>query len=128
MTTHPYRRCLTTAAAIAAIVTVVALGADVSATGIHVYNAPLDDLGQATVYWTVGYAAQTVKFEAHFANAGPFDWLAVGFSDRGNHTGADFCLMWRDWKGVTSMLVSRNLVNDLKKKKTRRELRNCRLR
>lgn len=104
-TRQPYR-WVPTAAAV--IVTVAVLVADASAvTGLRVYTAPLDDAGLATVYWTVGYADRAVKFEAHFVDAGPFDWLAVGFSDRGNHTDADFCLTWRDWKGVTGMLVSR---------------------
>lgn len=71
------------------------------------YTAPLDDTGRTAVYWTVDYGSRSVKFEAHFAaGGGPFDWLAVGFSGRGNHSGADFCIMWVDWKGVTGMLVS----------------------
>lgn len=77
-----------------------------------VYTAPLDDTGRSAVYWTVDYASRSVKFEAHFAadgSGGPSDWLALGFSDRGNHTGgADFCVMWVDWKGVAGMLVIRN--------------------
>jgi len=73
----------------------------------RVYTAPLDDTGRTAVYWTIDYAARAVKFEAHFAaGGGPFDWFALGFSGRGNHTGADFCLVWVDWKGVTGMAVS----------------------
>lgn len=71
-----------------------------------VYTAPLDDTGRTAVYWTVDYADRSVKFEAHFHGGGPADWLALGFSGRGNHTDADFCLAWTDWKGVTGMLVS----------------------
>lgn len=80
----------------------------VAAAGGAVYTAPLDDTGRTTVYWTVDYAARSVKFEVHYTGGSPFDWLALGFSDRGNHTGADFCLLWVDWKGVTSMLVSKS--------------------
>lgn len=77
-----------------------------AAAGNHVYTAPLDDTGRTAVYWTVDYADRSVKFEAHFDGGGPADWLALGFSGRGNHTDADFCLAWTDWKGVTGMLVS----------------------
>lgn len=84
-----------------------AFSAPATVSGIRVYTAPLDDTGRTTVYWTVNYASRTVKFEVHFsATSGPFDWLALGFSGRGNHTEADFCFMWVDWKGVTGMLVS----------------------
>ena len=27
------------------------------------------------------------------------DWVAVGFSDRGESVNADFCVFWVDWKG-----------------------------
>lgn len=77
-----------------------------TAAGPRVYNAPLDDTGRSVVYWTVDYAFRSIKFEVHFAtDGGHFDWLALGFSDRGNFTGADFCVMWVNWKGVTGMLV-----------------------
>lgn len=85
----------------------VAAASSSSVTGNRVYTAPLDDTGRTAVYWTIDYAVRSVKFEVHFAGSKPLDWLALGFSDRGNHTGADFCLMWVDWKGVTGMLVSR---------------------
>lgn len=85
-----------------------------AAAGPRVYTAPLDDTGRTAVYWTVDYAYRSVKFEVHFATGGgQFDWLALGFSDRGNFTGADFCVMWVDWKGVTGMLVRRATLYDL---------------
>ena len=34
------------------------------------------------------------------------DWVAVGFSDRGELTGADFCVFWVDWKGGAQVQVS----------------------
>lgn len=27
------------------------------------------------------------------------DWIAIGFSDYGQATGADLCVFWTDWKG-----------------------------
>lgn len=94
-------------AVVAAIVTLFSAtgGGHAGDAGRRVYTAPLDDTGRTAVYWTVDYGSRSVKFEAHFAaGGGPFDWLAVGFSGRGNHSGADFCVMWVDWKGVTGML------------------------
>lgn len=109
---RPRRWCRRWTAVVAAVVALFSAtdGGHTGAAGAerrHVYTAPLDDTGRTAVYWTVDYGSRSVKFEAHFAAVGgPFDWLAVGFSDRGNHSGADFCVMWVDWKGVTSMLVS----------------------
>lgn len=107
---QPRRWCRRWTAVVAAIVTLFSAtdgGGHAGATGRRVYTAPLDDTGRTAVYWTVDYGSRSVKFEAHFAaGGGPFDWLAVGFSGRGNHSGADFCVMWVDWKGVTGMLVS----------------------
>ena len=34
------------------------------------------------------------------------DWVAVGFSDRGELTDADFCVFWVDWKGGAQVQVS----------------------
>lgn len=96
-------------AVVAAVVVLLSAtsGGHAGPAGRRVYTAPLDDTGRTAVYWTVDYGSRSVKFEAHFAaGGGPFDWLAVGFSDRGNHSGADFCVMWVDWKGATGMLVS----------------------
>ncbi|XP_050428659.1 dopamine beta-hydroxylase [Adelges cooleyi] len=74
------------------------------ATGKRVYTVPLDETGDTTLYWTVDRAAESVMFEAHVNVSSPFDWVALGFSDRGNHTDADYCLMWVDWKSHTRML------------------------
>ena len=34
------------------------------------------------------------------------DWVAVGFSDRGELTDADFCVFWVDWKEGAQVQVS----------------------
>lgn len=100
-------RWTTVVAAVVVFLSATCLIGHAGADGRRVYTAPLDDTGRTAIYWTVDYGSRTVKFEAHFAGSGnPFDWFAVGFSDRGNHSGADFCVMWVDWKGVTGMLVS----------------------
>ncbi|XP_025419900.1 dopamine beta-hydroxylase-like [Sipha flava] len=101
----PFHRWWTVAVAITVAIAWPSLLSVAAAAGPRVYTAPLDDTGRSVVYWTVDYAFRSVKFEVHFAtDGGHYDWLALGFSDRGNFTGADFCVMWVDWKGVTGML------------------------
>ncbi|XP_050547075.1 dopamine beta-hydroxylase-like [Daktulosphaira vitifoliae] len=70
----------------------------------RVYTVPLDESGGMTLYWTLDPSDQSVMFEAHLNVSSPFDWWALGFSNRGNYTEADFCIMWVDWKGHTSMV------------------------
>lgn len=75
----------------------------------RVYTVPLDESGGMTLFWTLDYSSdRSVMFEAHLNASSPFDWWALGFSDRGNHTEADFCVMWVDWKGHTRMVVRAN--------------------
>ncbi|XP_050547587.1 dopamine beta-hydroxylase-like [Daktulosphaira vitifoliae] len=70
----------------------------------RVYTVPLDESGGMTLYWTLDPSDQSVMFEAHLNVSSPFDWWALGFSNRGNYTEADFCIMWVDWKGHTRMV------------------------
>ena len=30
-------------------------------------------------------------------------WVGLGFSDYGEVAGADMCVLWRDWRGVTRL-------------------------
>ena len=52
--------------------------------------------------------AQQDRVDAKFFSIYTFlaDWVAVGFSDRGELTGADFCVFWVDWKGGAQVQVS----------------------
>ena len=52
--------------------------------------------------------AQQDRVDVNFFSIYTFlaDWVAVGFSDRGELTGADFCVFWVDWKGGAQVQVS----------------------
>ncbi|CAG0923435.1 unnamed protein product, partial [Notodromas monacha] len=50
--------------------------------------------------WRVDYAKQEVQLEVKFksSDSDQNDWLAFGFSDRGEIKEADLCVFWVDWK------------------------------
>ena len=56
--------------------------------------------------WQVDYERNDVIFEVvHLTKiSGKFlDWVGVGFSDFGESSNADFCILWTDWKGQVSL-------------------------
>ena len=61
----------------------------------QIFRIPLD--ANSTFSWTLDYPAGTVSVEVHTA-ASRDHWVAVGFSDCGALTGADLCVLWRDWR------------------------------
>ena len=52
--------------------------------------------------WAVDMDRGTVRIHVK-ARLGKHDWVGVGFSDYGALTGADMCLLWRDWKRKTKL-------------------------
>jgi hypothetical protein len=68
----------------------------------QIFRIPLD--ANSTFSWTLDYPAGTVSVEVHTA-ASRDHWVAVGFSDCGALTGADLCVLWRDWRGHTHLQV-----------------------
>ena len=63
-----------------------------------VSSLQLDSLGNFHLYWQVDHSAKVVTFELKL-QLHPSSWFAFGFSDRGNLTGADLCILWVDRKG-----------------------------
>ncbi|XP_054271287.1 dopamine beta-hydroxylase [Macrosteles quadrilineatus] len=62
------------------------------------FSVPLDSEGLHTLYWTLDYDAGTVSLEVH-SHVPATSWIALGFSDYGEITDADLCVLWVDWHG-----------------------------
>ncbi|XP_042895000.1 dopamine beta-hydroxylase [Parasteatoda tepidariorum] len=61
------------------------------------FETPLDQDGKLYLYWIVDYDEETVTFEVR-ARASNHDWIGIGFSDRGEITNADLCILWTSKK------------------------------
>ncbi|XP_060803307.1 tyramine beta-hydroxylase [Amyelois transitella] len=60
----------------------------------------LDPNGELLLKWKVDYSLRKIQFELSLTEkAPPFNWFAIGFSDRGGLENADVCLLWTDYKG-----------------------------
>ncbi|XP_057321265.1 tyramine beta-hydroxylase [Microplitis mediator] len=80
------------------IVTLIIIGLN-SAYGSKVNELPIHSVAlgsQATLFWRVEPTKEVIQFEIHFT-AEERAWFAVGFSDRGEITPADYCILWSDW-------------------------------
>ncbi|CAD6205683.1 GSCOCG00009965001-RA-CDS [Cotesia congregata] len=51
---------------------------------------------QSTLYWRVDPTKEMIQFEIHYTGK-QSGWFAVGFSNRGELTLADYCVLWIDW-------------------------------
>ncbi|GBL79541.1 Dopamine beta-hydroxylase [Araneus ventricosus] len=61
------------------------------------FETALDSNDKLHLYWIVDYEEETVTFELR-ARVSDHDWIGVGFSDRGEITNADLCILWTDRK------------------------------
>ena len=79
------------------------------------YSMTLDPRGQMKLTWTPDYNNRQVIFhlEAAGDNWPPEEkqWIAVGFSDRGEWSGADICVGWRDWTDATLVQVFQSFIS-----------------
>nr|CAG4650823.1 EOG090X0318 [Simocephalus serrulatus] len=64
------------------------------------YSLTLDPDSNFRLSWTPDYERQQVHFRVDIINSPPQSWFAMGFSDRGDWSGADLCVAWEDWKGA----------------------------
>ncbi|KAL1131405.1 hypothetical protein AAG570_011022 [Ranatra chinensis] len=76
---------------------VVATGAVGLPSGV--FRVPLDPAGNTALFWSLHYPSSTVHLEAHVPSLLFGSWFALGFSDYGLFTDADFCLLWADPQG-----------------------------
>lgn len=61
---------------------------------------PLDVDNKIGLHWGVDHRAGLVTFVVTFAEDLPtFDWFALGWSDYGEFTAADFCVLFFTWDG-----------------------------
>ncbi|XP_064458103.1 dopamine beta-hydroxylase-like isoform X2 [Ornithodoros turicata] len=62
------------------------------------FELVLDPSSLFKMFWTVDYDTELLTVELKL-ELQPTDWFAVGFSDRGNITNADLCVLWADKRG-----------------------------
>lgn len=65
----------------------------------------LDASGNTSMYWSLDYDQQFVKFEIHLPLR-KWEWFAIGFSDYGEFYPADYCILWTGWKDGIKFEVS----------------------
>lgn len=75
-----------------------------SRDAIIYFETGLDPDDKLHLYWTVDYEEETVTFELR-ARASEQDWIGIGFSDRGEITNADLCILWTDKKSKNRFQV-----------------------
>lgn len=51
---------------------------------------------QLHLYWLPDYKRKQVLFQVRYIQHTKYDWLAIGFSNYGNITNADLCILWLD--------------------------------
>ncbi|XP_077500682.1 tyramine beta hydroxylase [Amblyomma americanum] len=62
------------------------------------FELVLDPESRFRLFWTVDYEAESLTAELKL-ELPPDDWFALGFSDRGDITLADVCVLWADAHG-----------------------------
>lgn len=77
------------------------------ASAVPYFEINLDPDDKLHLYWTVDYDEETVTFELR-VRASDHDWVGVGFSDRGEITNADLCILWTDKKRKNRFQVFKN--------------------
>ncbi|KAI1289348.1 Dopamine beta-hydroxylase [Halotydeus destructor] len=63
-----------------------------------IFQLPLDKDNKYRLFWTLDYKFNTVTIEIRAVLNKKTDWFAIGFSNYGNITEADLCLIWFDRK------------------------------
>ncbi|KAF5286084.1 hypothetical protein FQA39_LY16430 [Lamprigera yunnana] len=62
-----------------------------------IFRVSLDEDGLITLGWSLDYSRKVVTFEVHVPSE--LGWFAIGFSDRGELSPGDYCVLWYNWKG-----------------------------
>ena len=60
----------------------------------HTFDTALDEGNRHHMYWSYDHKVVTIRVEALLAQRD--DWFAVGFSDDGDISGSDVCVVWTD--------------------------------
>ncbi|XP_064089523.1 dopamine beta-hydroxylase-like [Macrobrachium nipponense] len=67
---------------------------------LPIHDVALDLNDTHHLFWRVDYQERTIRFEVHSRRRGAsHPWVGVGFSDRGEAVGSDYCVLWTDWHG-----------------------------
>lgn len=65
------------------------------------FQQPLDGKNKHRIFWSLDYDTQTATIEVRANLNRTRDWFAIGFSDYGNITEANLCVLWFDLTGKT---------------------------
>jgi hypothetical protein len=63
-----------------------------------IFQVPLDSNNRFRLFWTIDYESEFVTLEVRSTLENKNDWFAIGFSDYGQITNADLCILWFDKK------------------------------
>ncbi|KAH8034344.1 hypothetical protein HPB51_023348 [Rhipicephalus microplus] len=77
----------------------------VAAKAARYFDLVLDPESRFRLYWTVDYEAESLTAELKL-DLPSDDWFTIGFSDRGDITLADVCVLWADPHGRPHLEVS----------------------
>lgn len=71
------------------------------------FQLPLDPADKYRIFWTLDYKTETATIEVRASLQHESDWFAIGFSDYGNVSNADLCVLWFDLSLKSHFDVSR---------------------
>lgn len=60
------------------------------------FQLALDAEDRHRIFWTLDYETETATIEVRARLERESDWFAIGFSDYGNVSNADLCVLWFD--------------------------------
>ena len=70
------------------------------------HQLQMDPDDKIRIFWSLDYKKESATIEIRFKSDHPFDWVTIGFSDYGNTSNADLCLLWFDMKHKPHFVVS----------------------
>lgn len=60
------------------------------------FQLQMDPEDRIRLFWSLDYKKQLATIEFRAVLDHPYDWVAIGFSDYGNSSHADFCMLYYD--------------------------------
>jgi dopamine beta-monooxygenase len=68
-----------------------------------IFQQPLDGHNKHRIFWSLDYKTKTATIEVRANLNRTRDWFAIGFSDYGNITLANLCVLWFDLSGKSHL-------------------------
>ena len=80
---------------------------------VNAFQIGLDSQNLYRLFWTIDYQTESLTLEVKTVLKDNYDWFAIGFSDYGETSGADLCILWFDRKRKLHFQVSHKLIECL---------------